>query len=186
MANTGQELSTKVITGMVRFCYCHVFEPASIGENGTPKYNVSIVIDKNDTKTLNAINQAVENAKKIGMDKIGKNGKISPNIKLPLRDGDAERPDETAYENAFFVNANSLQKPQVIDRDRNILVTSDDFYSGCYGRASLNFYAYNADGNKGIACGLNNLQKLKEGERLSGGSSAEEDFADDFEDDDMS
>lgn len=171
--------STKVITGKVRFSYANVFEPTAMQDGQTPKYNVSIIISKSDTKTVEAIKKAIEAAKEAGKSKIAdKNGKIPVNLKTPLRDGDEERPDDPAYENSYFINANSERKPSIVDRDLNPIMSRDDFYSGCYGRASINFYAFNVN-SKGIACGLNNLQKLEDGERLAGGSSAEEDFGGD-------
>lgn len=173
------ENSTKVITGKVRFSYANVFEPTAMQDGQTPKYNVSIIISKSDTKTVEAIKKAIEAAKEAGKSKIAdKNGKIPVNLKTPLRDGDEERPDDPAYENSYFINANSERKPGIVDRDLNPIMSRDDFYSGCYGRASINFYAFNVN-SKGIACGLNNLQKLEDGERLAGGSSAEEDFGGD-------
>lgn len=153
------ENSTKVITGKVRFSYANVFEPTAMQDGQTPKYNVSIIISKSDTKTVEAIKKAIEAAKEAGKSKIAdKNGKIPVNLKTPLRDGDEERPDDPAYENSYFINANSERKPGIVDRDLNPIMSRDDFYSGCYGRASINFYAFNVN-SKGIACGLNNLQK---------------------------
>nr|UVX76522.1 MAG: Protein of unknown function (DUF2815) [Bacteriophage sp.] len=179
------ENSTKVITGKVRFSYANVFEPTAMQDGQTPKYNVSIIISKSDTKTVEAIKKAIEAAKEAGKSKIAdKNGKIPVNLKTPLRDGDEERPDDPAYENSYFINANSERKPSIVDRDLNPIMSRDDFYSGCYGRASINFYAFNVN-SKGIACGLNNLQKLEDGERLAGGSSAEEDFGGDNAVDDL-
>lgn len=179
------ENSTKVITGKVRFSYANVFEPTAMQDGQTPKYNVSIIISKSDTKTIEAIKKAIEAAKEAGKSKIAdKNGKIPVNLKTPLRDGDEERPDDPAYENSYFINANSERKPGIVDRDLNPIMSRDDFYSGCYGRASINFYAFNVN-SKGIACGLNNLQKLEDGERLAGGSSAEEDFGGDNAVDDL-
>lgn len=179
------ENSTKVITGKVRFSYVNVFEPTAMQDGQTPKYNVSIIISKSDTKTVEAIKKAIEAAKEAGKSKIAdKNGKIPVNLKTPLRDGDEERPDDPAYENSYFINANSERKPGIVDRDLNPIMSRDDFYSGCYGRASINFYAFNVN-SKGIACGLNNLQKLEDGERLAGGSSAEEDFGGDNAVDDL-
>lgn len=179
------ENSTKVITGKVRFSYANVFEPTAMQDGQTPKYNVSIIISKSDTKTVEAIKKAVEAAKEAGKSKIAdKNGKIPVGLKTPLRDGDEERPDDPAYENSYFINANSERKPGIVDRDLNPIMSRDDFYSGCYGRASINFYAFNVN-SKGIACGLNNLQKLEDGERLAGGSSAEEDFGGDNAVDDL-
>lgn len=179
------ENSTKVITGKVRFSYANVFEPTAMQDGQTPKYNVSIIISKSDTKTVEAIKKAIEAAKEAGKSKIAdKNGKIPVNLKTPLRDGDEERPDDPTYENSYFINANSERKPGIVDRDLNPIMSRDDFYSGCYGRASINFYAFNVN-SKGIACGLNNLQKLEDGERLAGGSSAEEDFGGDNAVDDL-
>jgi hypothetical protein len=165
----------KVITGKVRFSYLHVFEPSAAQEGQEKKYSVSLLIPKTDTKTLKAIEKAVEEAIQEGKAKFG--GKIPANLKLPLRDGDDERPDDENYEGMMFVNATSKNKPGLVDEDVNPIMEKEDFYSGCYGRASVNFYAFNAAGNKGIACGLNNLQKLEDGDRLSGGPSAEEDFS---------
>lgn len=173
--------STKVVTGKVRFCYANVFEPTSMNEGDTPKYNVCILISKDDKKTLDKINKAIEAAKQQGKAKIAdKSGKIPSTLKTPLRDGDEERGDDPAFENCFFINANSTRKPSIVDRDLSPIMDRDEFYSGCYGRASINFYAYNVN-SKGIAAGLNNLQKLEDGEPLAGGSTAEDDFGGDNE-----
>jgi hypothetical protein len=169
--------STKVITGKVRFSYAHVFEPSAINEGDDKKYSVSILIPKKDLETLAKIKKAVEAAKQEGKGKW--NGKIPPVLKLPLRDGDAERPDDEAYEGMMFLNASSKNKPGVVDENTDPVMSKDDFYSGCFGRASVNFYAFNVSGNKGIAVGLNNLQKLEDGDRLSGGPSAADDFGSD-------
>lgn len=165
---------TKVITGKVRFSYAHVFEPKAIEEGQTPKYSVSILIPKSDKNTLEKIEKAVEAAKQAGKAKFG--GKLPPKLKLPLRDGDQERPDDENYAGCYFINANSLNKPGIVDENRQEIIDRDEFYSGCYGKASINFYAFNSAGNKGVAAGLNNLMKLEEGERLGGGSTAEQDF----------
>ncbi len=177
-------MKTKVITGKVRFSYAHVFEPHALEEGQTPKYGVSILIDKKDKKTLKKIKDAIEAAKEEGKAKFG--GKIPKNLKTPLRDGDEEREDSPEYEGKMFINANSNRKPGVVYKNLEDIIDRDEFYSGCYGRASINFYAFNTAGNKGIACGLNNLQKLEDGERLSGGPTAEEDFGDFDDDDDLS
>lgn len=170
------ENSTKVVTGKVRFCYVNVFEPTALNDGDTPKYNICILIPKSDIKTLSAIHKAIEAAKTAGKSKLAdKNGKIPSTIKIPLRDGDEERSDDPAYEGMMFINANSTRKPTVVDKDLNPIMTQEEFYSGCYGRASINFYAFNVQ-SKGIAAGLQNLQKLEDGEMLAGGSTAEEDF----------
>ena len=165
--------NTKVVTGKVRFSYAHVFEPASI--NGSDeKYSVSILIDKNDAKTLSDIRGAIENATRVGVVKLG--GKIPANLKTPLRDGDVEREDDENYRGCYFVNANSKTKPGVVDDRCRPIIDSTEFYSGCYGYASITFYAFNTNGNKGIACGLNNIMKTADGEPLGGRARAEDDF----------
>lgn len=169
--------NTKVITGQVRFSYANVFEPKAATAEAEPKYSVSIIIDKEDTVTLQKIEDAIQAAIESGKGKWG--NKIPKNLKLPLRDGD-DRDDDEAYEGKMFVNASSKTKPGIVDAELQKLMDQEEFYSGCYGRASLNFYAFNVSGNKGIACGLNNLQKLEEGDRLSGGDTAKEDFGEDL------
>ena len=176
--------TTKVVTGVVRLSYANVWEPVSIN-GGTPKYSVSLIIPKSDTKTIEAINAAVDTAIKEGAAKFG--GKI-PNkaaLKLPLRDGDVERDDE-AYKGAYFVNANSTSAPQIVDRAVQPILDRGEVYSGCYARVSINFYAFNSNGNRGIACGLGNVQKVRDGEPLGGKSSAAADFATDLDDDFLS
>lgn len=172
------ENSTKVTTGKVRFCYTNVFEPTVMNEGDTPKYNTCILIPKDDEKTVNAIRKAIEAAKQAGKAKLAnKNGQIPADaaLKLPLRDGDAERPDDPAFENMYFINANSNRRPGIVDKNLAPIMEREEFYSGCYGRASINFYAFNVS-SKGIAAGLNNLQKLSDGEMLAGGSTPDEDF----------
>ena len=170
----------KVITGPdTRWSYANVWEPKSIN-GGTPKYSVSLIIPKSDTKTVAKLKAAIEAAYHEGESKLKGNGKAVPPLaalKTPLRDGDTERPDDDAYANAYFINANATTAPGIVDADRNPILTRSEVYSGVYGRASISFYAFNSNGNKGIACGLNNLQKVRDGEPLGGKASAESDFA---------
>ena len=180
-------MSTKVITGVnTRWSYANVWEPKSI--NGSaPKYSVSLIIPKSDTTTIEKIRAAIQTAYEEGESKLKGNGKSVPAlsaIKTPLRDGDAERPDDEAYANSYFINANSTTAPGIVDADRQPIIDKGEVYSGVYGRASINLYAFNSNGNKGIACGLNNLQKIRDGEPLGGRTRAEDDFAsvDDDED----
>ena len=173
---------TKVITGpRTRWSYANIWEAKSIN-GGAPKYSVSLIIPKSDTKTVEAIKKAIKAAYDEGQTKLKGNSKTVPsfeNIRKPLRDGDAERPDDEAYKDSYFVNANSSTAPGVVDAARNPSLERSEVYSGVYGRASINFYAYNTNGNKGIACGLNNLQKISDGEPLGGKRRAEDDFDDD-------
>ena len=170
--------STKVVTGKVRFSYAHVFEPTSMAEDEPKKYSSAILIPKKDKKTVAAIEAAVKAALEEGKSKkFG--GKIPASPKLPLRDGDEEKPDDEAYAGMWFLNASSVRRPGVVDADRNEILDKDEFYSGCWGRASINFYPF-AGKAKGVAVGLNGVQKLEDGESLSGASfNADEDFGDD-------
>lgn len=170
MSNTVN--ATKVIVPC-RFSYLHCWEPDSVN-GGDPKYSVSAIIPKSDTKTISAIKAAVEQAKKDSVSKWG--GKIPANLKLPLRDGDIDRPDDEAYANSYFFNANSRQAPQVVDARVQPILDQSEVYSGCYGKISVTFYGYNSNGNRGIAAGLGNIQKLRDGESLGGRSSASDDF----------
>ncbi len=188
MANTVKN-PMKVITGPeTRWSYVNAWEPKSIN-GGTPKYSVSLIIPKSDTKTVEKINAAIKAAYEEGAGKLKGNGKTVPPmaaIKLPLRDGDIERPDDEAYAGCWFVNANNTAAPGIVDADRQPILDRSEVYSGVYGRASISFYAFNSSGNKGIACSLNNLQKIADGEPLGGHASAEADFATDEDDDFLS
>ena len=163
---------TKVIVPC-RLSYLHCWEPDSVN-GGDPKYSVSAIIPKSDTKTINAIKAAVEQAKKDSISKWG--GKIPANLKLPLRDGDIESQDDEAYANSYLFNANSRQAPQVVDSHVQPILDQSEVYSGCYGKISVTFYGYNSNGNRGIAAGLGNIQKLRDGESLGVRTTASEDF----------
>lgn len=179
---------TKVITGPdTRWSYCNAWEAKAIN-GGTPKFSVSLIIPKTDTVTIEKVKAAIQAAYEEGQSKLKGSGKSVPSlkaIKTPLRDGDLERPDDEAYANSYFINANSASAPGIVDADRQPIIDHSEVYSGVYGRASINFYAFNSNGNKGIACGLNNLQKIRDGEPLGGKSRAEDDFADEDDDDDF-
>ncbi len=176
---------TKVITGVkTRWSYANVWQAKSIN-GGAPKFSVSLIIPKSDTKTVTAVKNAIQAAYEEGQSKLKGNSKSVPTltaIKTPLRDGDAERPDDEAYKDSYFINANSATAPGIVDAARNPIIEHSEVYSGVYGRASINFYAFNSNGSKGIACGLNNLQKISDGEPLGGKTRAEDDFADEDED----
>ena len=179
---------TKVVTGRnTVFSYLNVNEPKTPLGGGTPKYSVSLIIPKTDTVTIAKIRAAIQAAYDEGQSRLKGNSKFVPaleDLKTPLRDGDKERKGDEAYEGCYFVNANSTTKPGVVDADCRPILETSELYSGIIGRASINFYAFNSNGNKGIACGLNNLQKLADGTPLGGHSRAEDDFADLDDDDD--
>ena len=177
-------MATKCVTGKVRFSYVNIFKSRSFREGQEAKYSICLLIPEEDEKTVRKIRKAIDEAVQEGIaSKWG--GKKPKNLRLPLRDGDEERADEAAeYEGMYFMNANSNTKPGIVDKDLNEILDPDEVYSGCWGRASVNFFAYDSNGNRGIGCGLNNIQKLKDGERLGAArASAEDDFSDDYEDD---
>lgn len=183
--------STKVITGKVRLSYAHVFAPQSI-DGGDEKYSTAILIPKEDKETLGKIKAATDAAKELGKSKWG--GKIPANCKTPLRDGDEERPDDEVYAGHYFLNATSKNKPGIAKpigkgADGKMkfqeITDSTEVYSGCYAKVSLNFYPFDAKGNRGVAAGLNNVVKIQDGDFLGGRASVDDDFADtDFDDDD--
>ena len=176
---------TKVVTGLVRLSYANVWEPKVPTEGATPKYSVSLIIPKSDTETIAKINEAINAAIDEG---VGKFGGKKPNraaLKLPLRDGDVEREDDDAYANAYFINANSVTAPQIVDTKVQPILDRGEVYSGVYARVSINFYAFNSNGNRGIACGLGNIQKVRDGEPLGGKTNASAEFGTLDEDDDL-
>ena len=180
-------IPTKVITGAgTRWSYANVWDPKSIN-GGAPKYSVSLIIPKSDTATIAKIKAAIQAAYEEGQSKLKGTGKSVPALsalRTPLRDGDVDRPDDEAYKGSWFINANSDSAPGIVDADCQPILTRSEMYSGVKGRASVNLYAYNVNGNRGIACGLNNLQKIADGTPLGGKSRAEDDFAtDDYDED---
>lgn len=166
---------SKVITGKnTRLSYFHGWDPVSIN-NGPEKYSVSVLIPKDDIETINAINKAIDAAIEEGVAKFGGKKPNKAAIKIPIRDGDLERDDE-AYKGHYFLNANSITAPQIVDKAVKPILDREEVYSGCYARVSLSFYAFNSNGNKGVACGLGNIQKIRDGEPLGGRTSAADDF----------
>ena len=177
-------MATKVVTNKVRFSYVNIFRSRSFSDGQDAKYSICLLIPKDDKATVKKIKAAIEEAVNDGIaSKWG--GKKPANLKLPLRDGDEEKAEEAPeYEGMYFLNANSTQKPGIVDKDLNEILDPDEVYSGCWGRASINFFPFNSNGNKGVGVGLNNIQKLKDGDHLGGvRAKAEDDFGDGFEDD---
>lgn len=169
---TMAEVSTKVITPECRFNWVRVFEPTQ-DDQGNWFYSIQMIFKKeDDLKQMKAAAEAAM-AKKFGADK----SKWPKGYRSPFRDGDEER-DGKEYVGTIFMNAKTKIQPGVVDQNLQPIMSADDFYSGCYGRASITFFGYEAKGNKGVGVGLNNLMKTRDGERLDGRKSAEEDFAD--------
>ena len=177
MPNFNKKISdTTVRIGEVRFSYAYVFEPRA-NDNGDAKYSCSILIPKSNKDAVRLVEEAIEATKERG--KTGKwGGKVPKPCKSPLRDGDEER-DDPVYEGMYFINASAraANKPAVKVLDGGILadaLDSEDFYSGCWGAAVLNFFPYDASGNKGVGAGLQVVLKTRDDEKLSGGVNVEE------------
>lgn len=172
MANTNST-ATKVVVPC-RISFANIWEPKSI--NGSDeKYSVSLLIPKEDKATLAKIHKAIEAAKEAAKSKKW-NGKIPPNLKLPIHDGDIDRPDDENYAGHFFFNATSKDAPQIVDRKVQPTIDPMECGSGDYCNVSVNFYGFAASGNKGVAAGLQNIQLVRHGERLAGKPSASSDF----------
>jgi hypothetical protein len=167
--------STKVVTGKVRLSYANLFQPRS-QDGQDPKYGTALLIPKNDKETIAKIKAAIEAVKADPAALAKWGGKVPPNLSTPLRDGDIDRPDDPVYAGCFFVNASSKQKPGVVDKDLNPIFDANEVYSGCYARASVNFFGYAVSGKKGVGCGLNNVQKIADGDVLGGRARPEDDF----------
>lgn len=180
-----EDVSTKIRTGKVRFSYPNVFVPKQVGGKGEPKYSISLIIPKEDTKTVEAIQAAIaaaivsERGKKIWGTKPPKGEKMNP-----LKDGD-DKGDNPEYAGCYFLSCNSATKPGILNRDKTPMTDPEQFYAGGYGYAVINFFAFDKDVNKGIGVGLNNLMWIEDGERLGGKDTAENDFADVDPDDDL-
>lgn len=168
---------TKVVTGLVRLSYLKVWQPEA-NEQGQKFYSACILVPKKDKKTKAKIDAAIAAAI---TDKWGT--KKPKGLKLPLRDGDEEKDDE-AFEGMLFFNCKSKKQPGLLDASREEILDEDEVYSGAWGKVSVGFYAYERPDGKGVAVGLNAIQKLKDDESLAGGGWSADDFEDEDADDD--
>ena len=169
----------------VRFSYVQVWEPRAMEEGQEPKYSVQVIIPKSNTALIDQIKKAIDAAKQRGIAKGLYNKAVTENVafRTPLRDGDqeaAETDDGTRdyLKGTVFFNASSAQdrQPAIVDRFCKPIMRRDDFYSGCYGVADINFYPFKF-GKGGVAAGLNSIMKRDDGERLDGRMAAEQAFA---------
>ena len=159
---------TRVKTGETRLSYCHIWEPTK-NQNGAEVYSTMILIPKSDVDTLNAIESAVEMAYEEGKDKLkGSSSKVPAlgAIRTPVRDGDEEYPDKPEMAGMFFINASNKRKPSIVDAENNIIMDTEEIYSGVWCQCSIEFFAYNAKGNKGITTSLRAIKKVRDDECL--------------------
>lgn len=176
-------MGTKVLTSSeTRLSYANIWFPKSI--NGGPeKYSATLLIPKG-SEDIKKIKEAIWQAYVDGSSKFERAFGFIPefkDIKNPVRDGDVERNWDEAYVGHYFLNATSGSKPQVIDIYKSPIEDTSEIYSGVYARVAIHFYVFaNKDtGACGIACSLDNVMKVKDGDPLGTKSSAWEDFADD-------
>lgn len=178
-------MSTKIVTGNVRFSYAHLFEPqAPLGGQGDPKYNVTLLIPKSDTATLGKIKSAIAEAREKYCQRNGANAlPLKPNHTLKDGDGQRDNGDDFGEEckGCYVLKVSSKTRPVVVDNFRNEITDPEEVYSGCYGRACIEFYGYNTAGQKGVTAKLLSVQKLHDGERLGGTVGSANDFDDDFD-----
>jgi len=178
--NETTNITTKVLIGEVRLSYVHLFKPEQIGESGDAKYSVSLIIPKDNTELVEQIKAAITAAYNAGVGKFGGKLPAKGTWKNPLRDGDVERADDESYSGSYFINASSRTKPGIVKKGVKTkfaeITDEEELYSGCYGYVSVNFYAFNNSGNKGVAAGLNNVLKTRDGDYLGGRVSADTDF----------
>lgn len=177
-------MSTKVVTGKVRFSFVHIFEPDAPQDGGDPKYSVTLLIPKSDTVTVNKIKAAMTEAREKFCQRNGANSlPAKPNHNLYDGDGTRKNGDPFGPEcnGCYVISVKSKNKPVIVDSFRNEITNPAEVYSGCYGRASIDFFGYNKAGSKGISAGLLSIQKLHDGEPFGTVGSAD-DFDDDFND----
>lgn len=171
---------TKVVTDKVRLSYVHLFTPYAHQPGQDTKYSCTILVPKTDVATKANIDAAIEAAKQEGVQSKF-SGVLPPVLPTPIYDGDGTRPSDgmpfgKECKGHWVFTASSKQAPQVVDANVNPILDQTEVYSGMYARVSVNFFAYNSNGRKGIGCGLNNVQKLADGEPLGGRTTAAEDF----------
>lgn len=183
MAKMNRKISdTAIRLGEVRFSYVNVFSKRRNKDGTQGKYGCCIIIPKSNTEAIAMFKEAFEAAKELGkVEKWGNRIPAKAN-QMPLHDGDEEKPDDPAFENCMYFNCSSGNAPGVCIKDASgdVVEALDegDFYSGCYGVVTVNLFPYSTNGNNGVGVGLNNILKLRDGERLSGGRSADADFSD--------
>lgn len=177
-------MSTKVITGKVRFSYANISEARVPQGGGDPKYSVTLLIPKSDTVTIGKIKDAIAEARENFVKKNGANAlPVKPNH--TMHDGDGTRDSGDPYgpecKGCYVITVSSKNPPVIVDNFRNE-INASEVYSGCYGRAAINFYGYSKNGKKGISAGLLSIQKLHDGEPLGGAMGSADDFDDDYND----
>jgi len=168
-------MSTKLVTGRVRFSFCYL-NKSRANDRGEEKFSTTILLPKSDTATLKAFRESEREAavKKFP----GKPDAFYKQIKSVLHDGDGLRPAGEAFgpecKGHWVFTASSSDRPGCVDE--NLQPLMEPIKSGDYGRVSINMYGFDTAGNRGVAAGLNNVQLLERGESLGGRTDAATDF----------
>ena len=166
-------MGEKVFTPEFRVSFPSVFEARAFAEGQEKKFEITALFPAgSDLSGLKAL------AKQAAMDKWG--DKLPAMMKAgglrsPFRDG-SEKPDLEGYEGCVFIKMTSKQKPGLVDQNVQPIIDAGEFYGGCYARASVTCFAYDRMGNKGVSFGLQNIQKMRDGDAFSGRSKPEDDF----------
>lgn len=173
MANRNNTVQTRFTTGKVRLTYAFLWKPRNSSEDGDDqkgkKFSTCVLIPKTDQQTLDRFNLALQHALALGQQKGFWGATLPSNFKFPLRDGDAECAEKGGeYAGHWFLNASAVQRPQIVDINRNDIWEEGDVYSGCYARVCINLFPFSQRGNRGIGCGLEAVQKICDGEALGG------------------
>lgn len=166
-----QKKSERLITPEATAMFVYVWEPrAPINEGGEPQYAISLLFKKSQFADLAKMRLAVKKAQE------EKFGTKTNGLKSPFRSADDLESVPPGYKGGFMITAKSKNKPGIVDADLNAITEPMEFYPGCKCKASVTAFAYDKKGSKGVTFLLNNLQKVKDGTRLDGRKSAEEEF----------
>jgi len=173
-------MASKVVTGVCRLSYEHIWEARSIDGTQEPKFSACILIPKADTATVANVKAAIAAEVKAGWP----SGKVPAGAKMPLKDGDtlvdSNGQPRSECVGMFVLNASSKSRPGVVGLDRQDIIDRDVVYSGCFCRFQIAFAPYDLPASKGVGCYLNNIQFVKDGDSLAGKQKAADAFADDF------
>lgn len=168
-----------ITTGKVRASFVHVFQPHAVQESTNARYSITLLIPKTDSVTLNAVYAEIERVKQAGIQK-DFGGVLPPVLNIPVYDGDGVRPNGESFgeecRGHMVLRASSRERPSVVDLNVQPILNPAEVYSGCYVRASIDFFTYNKSGNRGVGCGLNAVQKIADGEPLTSRTTAAEAF----------
>jgi hypothetical protein len=159
----------------VRIAFARLFEPKLNQSKTAEEYSVCIILDP-ENPTTQALQEAVDD---VATEKWGEKAVSlleKGRLRDPIHDGDDMESGGEAFAGKLYCNAKSRRAPQIVDRKVQPIIDQDEIYSGCYCNITVSLYAYDKPENKGIGIGLNNIQLIKRGERLSGAPDAEEEF----------